>query len=254
MKTFAVLNQKGGTGKTTLAINLSAQLAAAGKRVLVVDTDPQGNATSASGVDKQQLAGGVYAVIHGEALPAQLLCSPAYRYHILPTNSSLAGAEIELAQKADWQQVLKTALRAVRGEFDYCLVDCPPSLGVLSVNALVAADYVLIPMQCEYLALEGLSDLAETVRRCRQGLNPSLAVAGIVRSMLDKRNLLSQQVSDELHAYFGNKVFDTVIPRNVRLAEAPSHQMPIARYAPQSPGAAGYQQLCEEFLQRVAAL
>lgn len=252
MKTFAVLNQKGGTGKTTVTLNLAAALAAGGRRILVIDTDPQGNTTSASGVDKNALANGIYSVLHGAPVSANLYCSPAFGYHLLPANARLAGAEVELAADDDWQDRLRRAVADIADDFDFAFIDCPPSLGILTVNALCAADFVLIPMQCEYFALEGLSDLAETIRRLREGLNPALTIAGIVRTMLDSRNLLAQQVSDELRAHFGDKVFAAVIPRNVRLAEAPSHQLPIFRYAPHSTGALGYRALCDEFLRRYA--
>lgn len=250
MKTFAVLNQKGGTGKTTVTINLAAQLAAQKRRILVVDADPQGNSTSASGINKQWMSGGVYNVLQGGEVAASLLYSLTCRYYVLGANSRLAGAEIELPAESGWRVLLRDALRDVAADFDFVFIDCPPSLGVLTVNALVAADQVLIPMQCEYFAMEGLSDLADTIRRLRANLNPNLKIAGIIRSMLDSRNLLARDVSDELDLHFGDKVFRTAIPRNVRLAEAPSHQLPIADYAPSSSGAQGYRLLGDEFLAR----
>lgn len=252
MKTFAVLNQKGGTGKTTMTINLAAQLAGKGKRVLVADLDPQGNATSGSGVEKAHLAHGVYDALSGEAAADLLICCPVYGYSLLAANSALAGAEIELTQHDDWRTRLRDALAALHDDFDYAFIDCPPSLGVLSVNALVAAEQVLIPMQCEYFALEGLSDIADTIRRLRQSWNPQLSIAGIVRSMLDIRNLLARDVSNELALHFGDKVFDTAIVRNIRVAEAPSHHQPVARYAPHSSGAEGFRQLGDEFIRRFA--
>lgn len=252
MNRFAVLNQKGGTGKTTLTINLAAELARRGQRVLVADMDPQGNATSASGIDKQQLARGTYEVLSGAAAAPALVYSLPYGYYVLAANNRLAGAEVELTRDDNWRFRLRDALAPLDGEFDYVFIDCPPSLGVLSVNALIAAAQVLIPMQCEYFALEGLSDMADTIRRLRDGWNPRLTVAGIVRSMLDMRNLLARDVSRELDLHFGDKVFRTAIARNVRVAEAPSHQLPIARYAPDSSGALGFRRLGDEFLERFA--
>lgn len=252
MKTFAVLNQKGGTGKTTVTINLAAQLATEGRRILVIDIDPQGNATSGSGAPKRLLRRGVYEALRGENAADALLCSLPYGYHLLGANAGLAGAEVELTAVPQWRESLRRAVRDLRGDFDFAFIDCPPSLGVLTVNALIAADMVLIPMQCEYFALEGLSDLAETVRRLRDGWNPTLTIAGIIRSMLDGRNLLARDVSNELTLHFGDKVFRTAIPRNIRVAEAPGYQQPIALYAPESAGAEGYRQLGDEFLERFA--
>lgn len=252
MKVFAVINQKGGTGKTTVSLNLSARLAELKKRVLLIDADPQGNATSASGVQKWCIAGGVYDVLGGAPAADKLIYSLSGGYWLLAANMNLAGAEMELAGREGWQLRLRDALPPLRDKFDFVLIDCPPSLGALTVNALVAAEHILIPMQCEYFAMEGLSDLAMTVRRLRAGLNPSLSVAGIVRSMLDRRNLLARNISDELEKHFGDKVFSTAIGRNVRVAEAPSHSLPVLRYAPRSPGAEGYRRLGDEFLERFA--
>ncbi|MCH9705589.1 MAG: ParA family protein [Proteobacteria bacterium] len=252
MKTFAILNQKGGTGKTTITMNLAAQLAALGQRVLVADVDPQGNSTSGSGVEKQFLVCGMYEVLSGvPAKEAVAYCLP-YRYHLLAASRNLAGAEIELSQEEDWRTRLRDALLPLADDFDYVFIDCPPSLGVLSVNALIAADQVLIPMQCEYFSLEGLSDIADTIRRLRDGWNPQLSVAGIIRSMLDSRNLLARDVSRELELHFGDKLFRTAIVRNVRLAEAPSHHLPIMSYAPHSNGAACFRELGNEFMERFA--
>ena len=251
MKTFAIINQKGGTGKTTVSLNLAARLAELGKRTLLIDADPQGNATSGSGVEKWQIGGGLYEVLCGSPAEKQLIYALAGRYYLLAANMNLAGAEIELAANGEeWQGRLRDALRPLNKDFDFALIDCPPSLGVLTVNALVAAKRVLIPMQCEYFAMEGLSDLAETVRRLRAGWNPSLSVAGIIRSMLDGRNLLARNISDELERHFGDKVFSSAIRRNVRVAEAPSHALPVLQYAPHSSGAEGYRQLGDEFLER----
>lgn len=254
MKTFAVLNQKGGTGKTTITINLAAQLASLGKRIVVADIDPQGNSSSASGISKTAPeAEGMYNTIgQGAAVKAQLIRCEKYGYQLLAANSALAGAEIELVQEGDWRPRLKNALAPLRGSCDYCFIDCPPSLGVLSVNALVAADYVLIPMQCEYFALEGLVDIVNTVRRLQEGINPKLSIAGIIRCMLDIRNRLARDVSLELEKHFKDKVFKTVIVRNVRVAEAPSHHQPVTAYAPASAGADCFRQLAEEFMAQFA--
>ena len=250
MKVFAVLNQKGGTGKTTVTMNLAAQLASMEKRVLVADIDPQGNATSGSGADKRALTGGMYDVLGGAPAKPVLQECPSYGYKLLAANSALAGAEIELSQYEDWRTRLRDALAVLQDDFDYAFIDCPPSLGVLSVNALVACEQVLVPMQCEYFSLEGLSDIAETIRRLRDGWNPTLSIAGIVRTMLDERNLLAREVSRELEAHFGDKVFKTAIVRNIRIAEAPSHQMPVTRYAASSKGAESFRNLGQEFLEK----
>lgn len=252
MKIFAVINQKGGTGKTTVSLNLAARLAERKKRILLVDTDPQGNATSGSGVDKWKIAGGVYEVLGGESAADKLIYSLPGNYWLLAANMNLAGAEFELAGGEGWQSRLRDGLQPLQNDFDFALIDCPPSLGLLTVNALVAASDVLIPMQCEYFAMEGLSDLAATVRRLREGWNPSLSVAGIVRSMLDRRNLLARGISAELEKHFGEKVFASSVGRNVRIAEAPSHGLPVLQYAPRSPGAENYRSLGDEFLERFA--
>ena len=253
MQTFAIINQKGGTGKTTVTINLAAQLAGQGKRILVVDVDPQGNSTSASGVNKEHMRGGVYEALSQGAAANYLLYSLNCRYYLLGANQRLAGAEIELpAAEDNWRILLRDSLRSVGDDFDFAFIDCPPSLGVLTVNALVAANQVLIPMQCEYFAMEGLSDLADTIRHLRTTHNPTLGIAGIIRSMLDSRNLLARDVSDELDLHFGDKVFRTAINRNVRVAEAPSYQLPVTQYAPSSSGAQGYRLLGDEFLSRFA--
>lgn len=250
MRVFAVLNQKGGTGKTTVTLNLAAQLASRNKRVLVADIDPQGNTTSGSGVSKTHLTRGIYDVLCGEPAADLLLHCPAYGYALLAASSALAGAEVELAQEEDWRTRLRDALAPLQADYDYAFIDCPPSLGILSVNALVACEQVLVPMQCEYFSLEGLTDIADTIRRLRQGWNPSLSIAGILRTMLDKRNLLAQQVSHELTQHFGDKVFRTAIVRNIRVAEAPSHHLPVHRYAPGSSGARCFDELGLEFLEQ----
>lgn len=253
MKVFAVINQKGGTGKTTVSLNLAARLAELQKRILLIDADPQGNATSGSGIDKWRIAGGIYNVLcGGETASDKLIYSMSGGYSVLAANMNLAGAEMELAGTSEWQRRLRDGIAPLQNDFDFALIDCPPSLGVLTVNALVAADNVLIPMQCEYFAMEGLSDLAATMQRLRAGWNPSLSVAGIVRSMLDRRNLLARGISAELEKHFGDKVFSAAVGRNVRIAEAPSHGLPVLQYAPRSPGAENYRRLGDEFLERFA--
>lgn len=252
MKVFAVINQKGGTGKTTVAVNLASRLVALGRSVLLVDMDPQGNATSGSGANKEKLFGGTLDILHGASPRDYWLCSTAGGYALLGANYELAGADYALGNAEGWQLTLRRALRGEGGGglADIVLIDCPPALGALTVNALVAADSVLIPMQCEYFALEGLSDLARTIRRLRQKWNPQLHIGGIIRNMMDPRNLLARDISDELQRHFGGRVFDVAIRRNVRVAEAPSHGMPVLQYAPESVGAAGYKALGDEFVGR----
>jgi len=251
---LAVVNQKGGVGKTTTSVNLAAALAQRGKRVLLVDLDPQGNATMGSGVDKRQVNHTVYQLLL-EIHPFSSVRARSERggYDLLPANRELAGAEIELVDLADRERRLKNALTPVRAEYDYVLIDCPPSLSLLTINGLVAADAVLIPMQCEYYALEGLSDLVATVKRVRQNLNPTLEIAGLLRTMYDPRNTLTLQVSQQLEQHFGDKVYRSIVPRNVRLAEAPSHGTPGIVWDATSKGAQAYLSLAEEVLNRDAA-
>src|SRR5688500_8937406 len=226
-RVFAVVNQKGGVGKTTTSVNLAAALAQSGRRVLLVDLDPQGNATMGSGVDKRNATRTVYHVLLGiEDLARVRLRIERGGFDLLPSNRELAGAEIELVGLPQREARLKQALQGVADEYDYILLDCPPSLSLLTVNALTAAHRVLIPMQCEYYALEGLSDLVATIKRVRANMNPELDIAGLLRTMYDPRNTLSQQVSQQLEQHFGQKVYRTLVPRNVRLAEAPSHGVP----------------------------
>jgi chromosome partitioning protein len=250
----AVVNQKGGVGKTTTTVNLAAAIAQAGRRVLLVDLDPQGNATMGSGVDKRSVARTVYHVLLGLGEISGIR-TRAERggYDLLPANRDLAGAEVELVELPARESRLRTALERIAGDYDFIFIDCPPSLSLLTVNALVAAQRVLIPMQCEYYALEGLSDLVGTVKRVRANLNPSLEIAGLLRTMYDPRNTLSQQVSQQLEAHFGDKVYRTVVPRNVRLAEAPSYGVPAVLWDPASKGAQAYAALAAEVLEREVA-
>ncbi len=246
---LAVVNQKGGVGKTTTSVNLAAALAQAGKRVLLVDLDPQGNATMGSGVDKRTVARTVYHVLLGLGdLPGVRVRVERGGFDLLPANRDLAGAEIELVELEGRETRLKGALERVAQEYDFILIDCPPSLSLLTVNALTAAQRVLIPMQCEYYALEGLSDLVGTIKRVRAKLNPELEIAGLLRTMYDPRNMLSQQVSQQLEAHFGNKVYRTLVPRNVRLAEAPSYGVPAVLWDAASKGAQAYLALAAEIL------
>jgi chromosome partitioning protein len=247
---YTLVNQKGGVGKTTTAINLSAYLARLGQRVLLVDLDPQANATSSLGMDKSKVKGGVYDALVNSVPPReQVLHSPQLKLALLPASPALAGAEVELVTMLARENQLRNALAALEANYDYILVDCPPSLGLLTINGLVAArEGVIIPVQCEYLALEGLGQLTNTITRVRSALYPGLRVRGLVMTMYDARASLSAQVVAEVHKHFPGKVFKAIIPRSVRLAEAPSHGLPISIYAPNSPGALAYQALAEELL------
>ncbi len=252
-RVIAVANQKGGVGKTTTSVNLAAGLAQSGQRVLLVDLDPQGNATMGSGVDKRALKETVYHVLLGLAsVETVQQHSSTGGYDLLPANRDLAGAEVELIELDHRELRLKMALAPILERQDFVLIDCPPALNMLTVNGLVAADSVMIPMQCEYYALEGLSDLVNTVKRVRQHLNPRLEIEGLLRTMFDPRSTLAQQVSSQLQSHFGTKVYTTVIPRNVRLAEAPSYGAPAVRFDGACKGSLAYLQLANEVLERHA--
>ena len=246
---LAVANQKGGVGKTTTSVNLAAGLAQAGRRVLLVDLDPQGNATTGSGVNKNKLERTVYHVLLGLGDTATIRLRVDAGYDLVPANRELAGAEVELVNLAAREGRLRGALEPLAGDYDFILIDCPPSLSLLTVNAFAAAEEVLIPMQCEYYALEGLSDLVGTIKRVRAKLNPRLEIAGLLRTMFDPRNTLAHQVSQQLEQHFGNKVYRTLVPRNVRLAEAPSYGAPAVVWDKASKGAQAYVALAAEILQ-----
>jgi chromosome partitioning protein len=251
MRIYCIANQKGGVGKTTTTVNLAAGLARLRQRVLVVDLDPQGNATMGSGIDKRALDLSVYEVLlESAAIVEARQASPLGGYDVLGANRELAGAEVELVDQERREKRLKTALGAVSGQYDFVLIDCPPSLSMLTLNGLCAAHGVLVPMQCEYFALEGLSDLVNTIKQVHANLNPELQIAGLLRVMFDARVTLQQQVSEQLKAHFGTKVFDTVIPRNVRLAEAPSYGQPGVTFDPNSKGAQAFMDFAQEVLRR----
>ena len=253
-KILAITNQKGGVGKTTSCVNLAASLAATKRRVLLVDLDPQGNATMGCGVDKHDLPLSVYDVLVGKAsVEETLIPSEAAGIEVLPANGDLTAAEVELINTDDSEGNLSRALEPLRSHYDFILIDCPPSLNMLTVNALVASDGVIIPMQCEYYALEGLAALMETISGVTAARNPRLHIEGLLRTMYDPRNTLTVEVSRQLLGHFGNKVYRTVIPRNVRLAEAPSHGLPVIKYDKHSRGAIAYLALAGELIRRQEA-
>ena len=254
-KIFCVANQKGGVGKTTTSINLAAGLAKLDQRVLLVDLDPQGNATMGAGINKAGLAASTYEVLLGEAdVKTARQRSEAGNFDVLPSNRELAGAEVEMVAMDQRERRLRDALAAVKDEYDFILIDCPPALSMLTLNGLCAAHGVIIPMQCEYYALEGLSDLVDTIKRVHAKLNPDLKIIGLLRVMFDPRMTLSQQVSAQLEQHFGDKVFKTIIPRNVRLAEAPSYGMPGVNFDAASKGAQAYVAFGAEMLERIKSL
>ncbi|HHW49149.1 MAG TPA: ParA family protein [Clostridiaceae bacterium] len=249
-KIIAIANQKGGVGKTTTAINLSSCLAYKGKKVLIIDIDPQGNTTSGLGVDKREIKKSIYDVlINGEDINNVILDTVVENLKLCPSNIQLAGAEIELVPMISRETRIKRVLDEIKHNFDFIIIDCPPSLGLLTINSLTAADTILVPIQCEYYALEGLSQLMDTVKLVQKHLNPDLDVEGVVLTMFDARTNLSIQVVEEVKKYFRNKVYRTIIPRNVRLSEAPSYGLPIILYDPKSKGAECYLELAEEVIE-----
>jgi chromosome partitioning protein len=254
-KIFCIANQKGGVGKTTTTVNLAAGLAQIGQRVLVVDLDPQGNATMGSGIDKRKLELTVYDVLLESASIAEARTkADKAGYDVLGANRELAGAEVDLVALERREKRIKTAIAEVAGDYDFVLIDCPPSLSMLTLNGLCSAHGVIVPMQCEYFALEGLTDLVNTIKQIHANLNPDLEIIGLLRVMFDPRITLQQQVSDQLKAHFGNKVFDTVIPRNVRLAEAPSYGLPGVVFDPSSKGAVAFVDFAKEMVKRIETM
>jgi len=253
-RVIAIANQKGGVGKTTTTVNIAASLAAAEKKVLLVDSDPQGNSTSGMGIDRNEITGSTYDLFTGKKPLPEIKKSTHFPWlDVVPAKIDLVGVEVELIQMISRERVLKRALAPIRNDYDYILIDCPPSLGLLTINALTAADSVLIPVQTEYYALEGLSALMSTIKLIRHDLNPDLAIEGVLLTMYDSRNNLAEQVAQEVRKHFGNKVFSTVIHRNVALSEAPSHGKPVLLYDIRSRGAQSYLELAKEVLTNAKA-
>lgn len=253
MKTLAITNQKGGVGKTTTSVNLAASLGDLGKKVLLIDLDPQGNATTGSGINKDKIEATIYDVLIGDkTIEEALVKNERNGFDIVPSNRNLAGAEIELVNEIAREKILINAIKKLEESeaYDYVLLDCPPSLNLVTVNALTAAQAVMIPMQCEYYALEGLSDLVNTIKKVRTNLNKTLRIEGLLRTLYDPRNMLAKQVSEQLIGHFGDKVYKTVIPRNIRLAEAPSYGLPVIAYDKASKGAQAYMTLANEILEK----
>lgn len=251
-KVISIFNQKGGVGKTTTSINLSAGIGRLGKKVLLIDLDPQGNATSGLGIEKNLESPIIYDVLVGSAnIEESIRKTSAENVDIVPSNNELAGLEIELAKEGNWENILKDVLVDIKDKYSFIIIDCPPSLGILSVIGLIASNSVIIPIQCEYYALEGVSQLFETIKLVRKGLNPNLEIEGVVLSMFDGRTNLSIQVVEEVKCFFKGKVYVSLIPRNVRLAEAPSHGLSIMDYDLKSKGSEAYMDLAEEFLELV---
>ena len=251
-KIIAITNQKGGVGKTTTAVNLSACVAVAGKKTLLVDLDPQGNATSGLGIDKDVLQYTIYDVLINQTEAKDIIVETNIKkLHVLPATITLAGAEVEMVSLVSRETLLKNVLHVLKNVYDYIFIDCPPSLSLLTINALVAADYVVVPVQCEFYALEGLTQLMRTIEAVQAEMNPQLELEGVVMTMFDGRTNLSIQVAEEVKKYFGKKVFKTIIPRNVRLSEAPSYGEPIIIYDPKSKGAEVYKKLAKEVMKNV---
>jgi len=254
-KIFCVANQKGGVGKTTTTVNLAAGLAKIGQRVLMVDLDPQGNATMGSGIDKRTMPLSVYDVLlESASVQEAAILADKCGYHVLGANRDLAGAEVELVEVERREKRLRQALAEVGGDYDFVLIDCPPSLSMLTLNGLCAAHGVIVPMQCEYFALEGLTDLVNTIKQVHANLNPDLQIIGLLRVMFDPRITLQQQVSDQLKTHFGDKVFNTVIPRNVRLAEAPSYGLPGVVFDPSARGSQAFLAFASEMVERIRSM
>ncbi len=251
-KIISVANQKGGVGKTTTSVNLSASLSATKHRVLLIDLDPQGSATVGSGVGKTSFSLSINEVLLGQVSVQDAVIKTSWGYDILPSNGNLTVAEVRLLKSDQRELCLKEALSDIQGQYDFVIIDCPPSLNMLTVNALVASQSVLVPIQCEYYALEGLSSLLGSIERIKKAVNPNLSIEGLLRTMYDGRNRLTIEVSEQLLRHFGNKVYQTVIPRNVRLAEAPSHGKPVMSYDKRSQGAAAYLALAGEIIRRYA--